>query len=89
MFCQILIDTTAKNCDTTGFLFGVNAKEPQRQYKKHFSNFSTWDRGEHANTWLLFPENMGQYFFIDEVNLSMGELYTVVTNKEAKGKKEL
>jgi transposase len=28
-----------------------------------------------------------QYFSIDEVNLSMGELYTVVTNKEVKGKK--
>jgi transposase len=32
---------------------------------------------------------MGQYLSIDEVNLSMGELYTVVTHKEAKGKKEL
>lgn len=30
---------------------------------------------------------MGQYLSIDEVNLSMGELYTVVTNKKAKGKK--
>jgi transposase len=30
---------------------------------------------------------MGQYLSIDEVNLSMGELYTVVTHKEAKGKK--
>ncbi|WP_366184197.1 transposase [Flavobacterium ovatum] len=30
---------------------------------------------------------MGQYLSIDEVNLSMGELYTVVTNKAAKGKK--
>ncbi len=30
---------------------------------------------------------MGQYLSIDEVNLSMGELYTVVTNKEAKGNK--
>jgi transposase len=30
---------------------------------------------------------MGQYLSIDEVNLSMGQLYTVVTNKEAKGKK--
>ena len=30
---------------------------------------------------------MGQYLSIDEVNLSMGELYTVVKKKEAKGKK--
>jgi hypothetical protein len=32
---------------------------------------------------------MGQYLSSDEVNLSMGQLYTVITNKEAKGKKEL
>ena len=30
---------------------------------------------------------MGPHLSIDEVNLSMGELYTVVTNKAAKGKK--
>jgi transposase len=30
---------------------------------------------------------MGKYLSIDEVNLSMGELYTVLTNKDAKGKK--
>jgi transposase len=30
---------------------------------------------------------MGKFLSIDEVNLSMGELYTVVTNKDAKGKK--
>jgi transposase len=36
---------------------------------------------------LLFPENIGKHLSIDEVNLSMGELYTVVTNKAAKGKK--
>jgi transposase len=30
---------------------------------------------------------MGSHLSIDEVNLSMGELYTVVTNKAGKGKK--
>jgi transposase len=30
---------------------------------------------------------MGQYLSIYEVNLSMEQLYTVITNKEAKGKK--
>jgi transposase len=87
IFCKTLIDTKANDCYNTGFFFGVNAKELLRQYKKHLSNFTTWERGEHANTWLLFPKNMGQYLSIDEVNLSMGELYTVVTHKEAKGKK--
>lgn len=36
---------------------------------------------------MLFPENMGPILSIDETSLSQGELYTVVTNKEAKGRK--
>ncbi|WP_454771244.1 ISAon1 family transposase [Flavobacterium ardleyense] len=81
------MDTRANDCHTIGFYFGVNGKKLQRQYKKHLSNFSTWNQGNHASEWLLFPENIGKHLSIDEVNLSMGELYTVVTNKAAKGKK--
>jgi transposase len=40
----------------------------------------------HANTWLVFPENIGKRISIDEVALSQGELYTVITNKKAKGR---
>ena len=65
----------------------MNGKKLQRQYKKHLSNFSTWEQREHASEWLIFPENIGSHLSIDEVNLSMGELYTVVTNKAGKGKK--
>ena len=65
----------------------MNGKKLQRQYKKHLSNFSTWEQREHASEWLIFPQNMGSHLSIDEVNLSMGELYTVVTNKASKGKK--
>lgn len=36
---------------------------------------------------MLFPENIGPYLSIDETSLSQGELYTIVTNKQAKGKK--
>jgi len=41
----------------------------------------------HADDWILFEENIGLYLSIDETSLSQGELYTVITNKEAKGKK--
>lgn len=41
----------------------------------------------HAKQWLVFPENMGTQLSIDETSLSQGELYTVVTNKKARGKK--
>lgn len=36
---------------------------------------------------MVFPENIGEYLTIDETSLSQGELYTVVTNKAAKGNK--
>lgn len=46
-----------------------------------------WDQFSHAENWILFQDNMGHYLSIDETSLSQGELYTVITNKEAKGKK--
>ena len=36
---------------------------------------------------MLFPENIGPYLSIDETALSQGELYTIITNKKAKGGK--
>jgi transposase len=36
---------------------------------------------------LLFPGNLGKQLSIDETSLSHGELYTIVTNKAAKGQK--
>ena len=51
------------------------------------SSFNTWEPREHAHQWIIYPENMGAYLSIDEVALSKGELYTIVTNKKANGKK--
>jgi len=59
----------------------------QAQYYSHLSDFSTWNQKDHAADWLLFPENIGPYLSMDETSLSQGELYTIITNKEAKGKK--
>jgi transposase len=36
---------------------------------------------------MLFPHNTSASLSIDETALSNGELYTIVTNKEAKGRK--
>lgn len=36
---------------------------------------------------MIFPNNIGTYLSIDETSLSHGELYTILTNKAAKGKK--
>lgn len=51
------------------------------------SEFTQWKEKSHAKEWLIFPENIGTRLSIDEVALSKGELYTIVTNKKAKGKK--
>ena len=51
------------------------------------SGFTCWEQAEHAANWLLFPENLGEYLSIDETSLSQGELYTILTNKAAKGRK--
>jgi len=37
---------------------------------------------------LIFPDNIGKYLSIDEVSLSKGELYTIVTNKSSKSKQK-
>lgn len=51
------------------------------------SDFSSWSQKEHAQDWLLYGKNLGQYLSLDETSLSNGELYTILTNKDARGKK--
>ena len=51
------------------------------------SNYSDWSKSHSAREGLIFPENIGPYLSIDETALSQAELYTIVTNKQAKGKK--
>ena len=44
------------------------------------------DQFRHAEQWVLFPHNLREYLSVDETALSNGELYTIVTNKAAKGR---
>lgn len=50
------------------------------------SEFKSWNQRVHAKKFLLFPNNLGNHLSLDETALSHGELYTVLTNKAAKGK---
>ena len=70
-----------------GELFGLNGDLLEHQYKEHLSGYRKWEQLPHAENWILYPKNMGSYIGIDEVALSRGELYTVVINKTAKGRK--
>lgn len=65
----------------------IDGKSFEKQYKYFLSEYTNWKDKSHAEDWLIFPHNIGKQLSIDEVALSNGELYTVVTNKYAKGKK--
>lgn len=68
-------------------MYQMDGKLLQQQYKHHISDYKDWNQKEHDSEWMLFEENMGTHLSIDETALSNDELYTIVTNKAAKGRK--
>ncbi|RRJ86138.1 DDE transposase, partial [Paenimyroides tangerinum] len=74
------------SCKAIGDLFGIDGKKFQRQYKNKTSDFKAWDQLGHSKDWLLYPKNITEKLSIDEVCLSKGELYTIVTSKAGKGR---
>jgi len=67
--------------------YSINGDHFGQQYKDHLSDYQQWDQKDHASNWMLFPENLGSQLSLDETSLSNGELYTILTNKSAKGQK--
>ena len=65
----------------------MNGKLLEEQYAAHLSDFTTWDQLAHAEDYVVFPNNIGDFLTIDETSLSQGELYTIVPNKAARGNK--
>lgn len=75
-------------CRTLETFYHINAHTFEKQYKETLSGFRGWEQLDHADTWLLFTENMGPHLAIDETSLSNGELRlsptaTVMPEKEA------
>ena len=70
-----------------GGINGVNGRSFTRLYKEKLSGYRQWNQLEHAEEYVLCPSNMGENLSIDETSMSNGEVYTVVTNKAAKGRK--
>ncbi len=81
------MDSYAISSNSLEKFYGVNGKQLSQQYKDHLSEFNQWEQKSHAKEWLLFPNNIGKWLSIDETALSNGDLYTILTNKEAHGKK--
>lgn len=76
--------TTSRSLD---FYYHINGDTFEKQYKEVLSGYREWkDRG-HAAEWLVFPENTGPRLCIDETSISDGELYTIVSNPDARGNK--
>lgn len=71
-------------CPTLEEYYHIDGHTFGKQYKEVLSGFRTWDQLEHADEWLLFPSNIGPRLAIDESSLSNGELYTFVTNRDAR-----
>ena len=67
--------------------FHIDGNQLGQQYKEHLSGNNSWDQRPHADDWMIFPGNVGSHLSIDETSLSNGELYTILTNKAAKGQK--
>jgi transposase len=68
-------------------MYQTNTKKLQSAYKQTLSGFDDWNQKEHASKWILYSKNLGKQLSIDETSLSNGELYTIITNKQAKGRK--
>ena len=76
------METSPVTCRTLETFYHINAHTFEKQYKETLSGFRGWDQLDHADSWLLFPENIGPRLAIDESSLSNGELYTFVTNRD-------
>ena len=69
-----------------GHTYMINSSTFAKRYKDTLSDFETWEQKEHASEWILLPQNVGKEHGIDETSLQ-GELYTIVHNKDAHGRK--
>lgn len=78
------METSLVTCHTLEEYYHIDGHTFEKQYKEVLSGFRAWDQLSHASEWLLFPDNIGPRLAIDESSLSNGELYTFVTNRDAR-----
>ncbi|GAE15393.1 ISAon1 family transposase [Bacteroides pyogenes] len=81
------METSPVTCRTLEEFYHIDGHQFEKQYKEILSGYRGWEQLEHCQNWLVFPENIGTSLAIDETALSNGELYTIVTNREAHGQK--
>lgn len=82
-----MVDKRLEPISNIAFHYGVNPDTLRRHYKNQLSDYRTWDQGAHAEDYLLFKDNLSEHLAIDEVALSKGELYTLLSSRDNKDKK--
>lgn len=78
------METSPVTCRTLEEFYHIDGHTFEKQYKESLSGYRDWEQLEHADEWLLFADNIGPRLAIDESSLSNGELYTFVTNRDAR-----
>lgn len=81
------IESTPISISTLAARNGLKGQTLRKQYKEKISDYRNWDQLEHAEEYMLFPENLGTDMSLDETCLSKGDVYTILTNKAAHGGK--
>lgn len=76
-----------QSIQTIASFYGVKVKTCQRYYRNKLSDFQAWEHRFDAERGLASEHNIGPRLSIDETSLFPGELYTIVTNKDAKGQR--
>ena len=80
------IENETETFNSLGYTYMINPGTLYKVYKDVMSYFHEWDQLEHAEDWILLGKNLGKDLGIDETSLH-GEVYTIVHNKEAHGRK--
>lgn len=62
--------------------YKIDGDTLERAYKDHLSGYRQWSDLDHANEYLIFPENIGPCMSIDETSTKDGELYTILSNRD-------
>lgn len=76
------VDTRTDTISNIASYYQVSKEKLHRHYKHKVSGYKQWNQISHAEDYLLYSQNISHHLSIDEVSLSKGELYTIVTNKE-------
>jgi len=82
-----MVESTTVPIVTIARCNGINGRTFTKLYKEKLSGYREWEQLGHAQECMLNEANIGTDLSIDETSLSNGEVYTIVTNKAAKGRR--